>query len=271
MKKRNILLLLVFLAIVILGLTGCQKDYSIWVSSQDLWFDTEEATQTIIVRANCRWTIKKDDKADWYTISPMSGRASDSIITITVEPMTDSDFRGSSFVVKSPSKRTRSTVFVSQNKVLFEGLYNKVFSVTSRERWNTDYYGDMIEDTYRHYEYNPYDTAIGYQMYFLANDTGYQCDHQSADSVTWWMFTYRYDNENQILDLSFILNEEGTEDYSLEVLTASDSVFRFIHEFRPNFWERSDMRRIGTIVPNAKAMKKYKTAKRKERGPIFLE
>ena len=271
MKKRNILLLWVMLPLAILGFTSCQKDYSIWVSSQDLWFDTAQASQTIIVRANCRWSIKKNDKADWYTISPMSGNENDSIITISVESMKEGDFRGSSFIVKSPSKRTSATVFITQNKVQFEGLYNKVFSVTSRERWNTDYYGNMIEDTYRHYEYDPYDTTVGYQMYFLANDTGYQCDHQSTDSATWWMFTYKYDNDNQVLDLSFILDEEGTEEYSLDVVTASDSIFRFIHQFRPNFWERSDMRRIGTIVPNAKALMRKKTAKRRERGPIFLE
>lgn len=269
MKTRNILLL-VLLFVATAGLTSCRKDYNIWVSSQDLWFDTAAASQTIIVRADCRWTIKKADKADWYTVSPMSGSANDSIITITVEHMTEGDFRGSSFAVRSPGGYVRSTVVITQNKVKFEGLYNKVFSVMSRERWNTDYYGDVIEDTYRHYEYNPYDTTIGYQMYFLANDTGYQRDHL-ADTGNWWMFTYKYDNDNQILDISFLLSDDTTEEYSMEVLTASDSIFRFMHEFRPNFWERADMRRIGTIVTNSKAMMRRKAARRKERGPLFLE
>ena len=53
------------------------------------------------------------------------------------------------------------------------------------------------------------------------------------------------------------------------MLTASDSLFRFIHEYKDHWWERADMRKIGTINPNAKAILKHKAIKRKGDEPIF--
>ena len=153
-------------------MSGCVKDYSILVSTQDLRFGLAPESQTLIVNANCKWTITKNDNADWYTISPMSGRANDSVVTITVSDYSGGDFRGSSFIVSSPGGHIHRKVFVSQNKIDFDGLVNKVFGLTTLEHWNTDYYGQIIEDEYDLYEYDPYDTTKGQRMYFFENGQG---------------------------------------------------------------------------------------------------
>lgn len=267
MKKKNIFIMMVLMAIVVLGLVSCVKKYTITVSTQELWFGLEAGEQTLKITANCKWTVTKNDDADWYTVSTTSGN-NDGTLTITVEALEDKDFRGSSFVISSPGGRVCRTVFITQNKLDFDGLINKVFGVMSVEHWNTDYYGQMIEDSYKHKEYNPYDTATGYTMYFLADGTGVQMDHHK-DEVVFYTFNYEYNSIEQILHIEFETVSGAPESYDPQVLTASDSLYRFIHEYKPNWWERADMRRIGTINPS-KASSLMRSAKKRESNmPIF--
>ena len=267
MKKKNIFLMLTLMLITAAGLMSCVKTYKIQVPTNNLWFNLESSSQTFNFTANCEWTITKNDDADWYTISTMSGK-NDGSLTITVEALEDADFRGSSFVINSPGGHVHRTVFVSQNKLDFDGLYNKIFGVSSRETWNTDYYDQMIEDSYKHKVYDPYDTATGYTMFFLADGTGVQMDHHK-DTAVYYVFNYEYNPINQILHIEFETVDDAPENYAPQVLTASDSLFRFVHEYKEHWWERADMRKIGTINPDAKAVLKHKAIKRKGDGPIF--
>lgn len=270
MKKRNYFLPFVLLAIAAMCLTGCVKDDSVLVSTQDLRFGLEAESQTMIVKANCKWKVSKNDDADWYTISPMSGRARDSVITVTVNDYSGGDFRGSSFVIISPGGHIRRTVFVSQNKLDFDGMINKIFGVMARERWDEDYYGQIIEETYKYKTYDPYDTTRGYLMYFLEDGKGVQRDHHN-DTAVYYDFTYEYNDVDQILHVEFETVIDTVEAYDAHVLTASDSLYRFIHEFLPMQWERADMRKIGVFNPDEKAALMQKVRKRKGNGPIFLD
>lgn len=254
----------------LLGLTSCVKDYSILVSSQDMRFGLQPDSQTITLTANCKWTITINDDADWYTISPMSGRAKDSIITVTVSDYSDGDFRGSSFVINSPGGHIRRTVFVSQNKMDFYGMINKVFGVMELEHWNTDYAGQIIEDEYKHWDYNPYDTTRGYLMYFLEDGVGFQRDHHT-DTVAWWSFRYRFVPDSLILHIDFETVDDAPESYAPNVLAASDSLYRFIHEYRPHWWERVDMRKIGIIHPQEATILRHKATKRKDGESVFMD
>jgi hypothetical protein len=53
------------------------------------------------------------------------------------------------------------------------------------------------------------------------------------------------------------------------VLCASDSLYRIFHEYKPNFWERADMRKVGTITPGEKSMLMRAVKSRKGNGGIF--
>lgn len=268
MKKHTLhLALIALLFIAAAGFTSCVKTYEIQVPTNNLWFGMDASSQAFDFTANCKWTITKNDDADWYTISTMSGE-NDATIIITVEALEDADFRGSSFVINSPGGHVYRTVFISQNKLDFDGLYNKVFGVSSLEHWNTDYMDQMIEDSYKHKVYDPYDTATGYTMFFLADGTGVQMDHRD-DTAVYYVFNYEYNPINQLLHIEFETVDNSPEDYDPQVLTASDSLFRFIHEYKEHWWERADMRKIGTINPDARALLKQKAIKRKGNEPIF--
>ena len=267
MKKRNIILVMALTVVAVATLVGCVKEYTMRVSTQNLWFGLDAGTQKIELTANCEWTIKKNDDADWYSISTMSGK-NDATISVTVEALEDGDFRGSSFVILSPGGHVYRTIFVSQNKLDFDGMVNKVFGVMSVEYWNTDYYGQMIEESYKHKVYNPYDTTTGYIMYFLEGGRGVQRDHHS-DSVVYYEFAYEYNHIDQILHIEFETVSGAPENYDPQVLTASDSLYRFIHEYKPNWWERADMRKIGTITPDNSVKLRGVATKRKGNEPIF--
>ena len=267
MKTKN----LVFALVVVMSLClfGCVEDYSVLVSSQDLRFGLAPETQTFVVTANCKWSVIKNDDADWYTITPMSGRANDSIVTVTVKDYSHGDFRGSSFVVSSQGGHVRRTVFVSQNKIDFD-MVNKVFGLTTLEHWNTDFWGQIIEDEYNLYEYDPYDTTRGQRMYFFENGQGIQRRvRELDDSVFYYLFEYDYDSDSSIFHIVFHLEDGELEPYDPEVLCASDSLYRIFHEYKPNWWERADMRKVGTITPGEKSMLMRAVNHHKGNGGIF--
>ena len=101
MKKKSIYLMMALLVVTAVTIMGCVKEYTMQVSTQNLWFGLEAGTQEIELTANCKWTISKNDDADWYTISTMSGK-NDATLIITVEALEDADFREASFVINSP-------------------------------------------------------------------------------------------------------------------------------------------------------------------------
>ena len=267
MKRKNIFLMLALMAMAAMGLVSCSKTDKIQVSTNNLWFGVDAGTQQIEITANCDWTIIKNDNADWYTISAMSGQK-DGKLTISVGAMEDRDYRGASFVINSPGGHIRRTIFVTQNKVDFDGMVNKIFGVMELEHWNTDYYGQIIEDSYRFYEFDPYDTTTGYLMYFLENGQGVQRDHH-RDTAVYYAFTYEYNPVEQILHIEFETVDDAPESYDPQVLTASDSLYRFIHEYKPNWWERADMRKVGVYNPEGKADLRQKAIKRKKGEGIF--
>lgn len=260
-------------SILLLCISGCipDKEYSIIVSTQDLHFGLEAETQTLIIKANCKWTITKDDDADWYTISPMSGRAKDSIVTVTVNDYSEGDFRGSWFTVSSPGGHVYRRVLVSQNKIDVYSMVNKVYGLTYLEHWNTDYYGQIIEDGFQVYEYDPYDSTRGQRMYFFEDGLGLQRRvRESVDTVIYYAFEYEYDSDSSIFHIVFHLEDGGLEPYNAQVLCASDSLYRFFHEYQSHWFERADMRKVGTITPEEKSLllTRY-TQTRKGRNGIF--
>jgi len=267
MKKRNIFLLMALVVLTATGFVGCIKQYSLRVSTNNLYFDVDSGTKTIEITANCKWTVVKNDDADWYTISTMSGK-NDGTITITVDAMEDSDYRASSFFITVPGGHIRRTVFVSQNKLDFYNMVNKIYGVMKVEHWNTDYFGQIIEDSYKPYEFDPYDTATGYLMYFLEDGKGVQRDHHE-DTAVYYAFTYEYNPVDQILHIEFETVTDAPESYDPQVLTASDSLYRFMHEWKTDWWERADMRKIGVYTPQEEAKLRQVVTKRKEGGPIF--
>jgi hypothetical protein len=145
-----------------------------------------------------------------------------------------------------------------------------VFGLTCLEHWNTDYYGQIIEDEYKLDEYDPYDSTRGQRMYFLENGQGIQRRvRERDDSVLYYPFEYNYNSDSSIFHIVFQLEDGSLEPYNPEVLCASDSLYRIFHEYKPHWWERADMRKIGTIAPEEKSLLMRAVNNRKSGNGIF--
>lgn len=250
--------------------TVSQKKESISLSKYELWFPKESDTKTLEITTNCAWTVSIDDGADWYTVSPMSGEPThQGSLTVTVQPYDGDEYRSSSFTLTSEHGFYTAKVYLSQNQLEFDEIINMVFGVSHAEHWNTDYFGQMIEDSYKHKEYDPFDTTKGYLMYFLEDGQGVQRDHHK-DSVVYYAFTYSYNAHSRNLHIEFeTVADTLIESYDASVLTASEELFRFCHEYKPNWWERADMRKIGTVTPGEKSLLTRAVTKRKGQNGIF--
>ena len=244
-----------------------QKRESITLSKYELWFPKEAATKTIEVTSNCKWTLSIDDEADWYSVN--YDVLTPNVIEIAVEPYDGDEYRSSSFTLTSEHGFSTVKVYLSQNKLEFDEIINMVFGISKVEHWNTDYFGQIIEDSYKHKEFNPFDTTTGYMMFFLEDGVGVQRDHHD-DSVVYYAFTYDYDAVSRNLHIEFeTVYDTVIEDYDASVLTASEELFRFFHEYKPNWWERADMRKIGTVDPGEKSLLMRAVKKRKEAKGVF--
>ena len=247
-----------------------QQKETITLSDYELWFPKEAGSKSIEIKANCKWTVGIDDGADWYTVAPMSGEPTNQgSIVVTTQAFDGNDFRSSSFTITSEHGRAVAKVYLSQNKLEFDEIINLVFGVSKIEHWNTDFFGQMIEDSYKHKEYDPFDTTKGYMMYFFEDGHGVQRDHHK-DTVVYYAFTYDYNPSIQNLHIEFeTVYDTLMESYDASVLTASEALFRFMHEYKPNWWERADMRKIGTITPDEKSSMMRAATKRKGKEGIF--
>ena len=247
-----------------------QKKEVIELSRYDLWFPKESSTKTLEITANCKWTVSIDDGADWYSVSPTSGETiNQGSLTLSVQPYEGTDYRSSTFTITSEHGWRVAKVYVSQNKLELDEIFNMVFGVSKLEHWNTDYFGQIIEDSYKTWEYDPFDTTQGYLMYFFEDGTGVQRDHHKDTVVSYYAFTYDYNASNRMMHIEFETVGDEPEDYDLSLLTASEELFRFMHEYKPNWWERADMRKIGTINSGEKSLLKRAAKKRQGMEGIF--
>jgi len=276
-KKYNLLSISLFILTVIL-LASCKKE-TLSLTPHKIWSPAEGGAQDIVITANCDWTISIDDDADWYTIQNstdttkyMSGKG-DATLTVFVQPISENENRASSFTITTEKGTIQAKVNVSQNTAEItelQSISNLVFGVSNVAQWNTDFFGEIIEDSYIHQEFNPNDTATGFTMYFLDNGEGFQQDHKFG-STYYYAFTYNFDPVNRNLHIEFeTTNDTVSEIYNASVLSATEDLFRFHHEWRANSWERADMKKIGTIEPQAKALLKRAAKKREGNEPIFI-
>ena len=256
---------------ILVSLVSCNKEEELSIQVDHLWFPEEACVQDLQITANCHWTISKDADANWFTIDPMSGRK-DQTIAVTVQALGELEERVSYFTITSAKENVKIQVRVSQNTdepADLDSITNMVFGVANVTHWNVDYFGEVIEETYKRYEFDPYDTVSGYLMYFLQDSLGYQKDNH-GDSTVYYQFSYYYNPTTRILHLDFVTEGESTEIYDAPVLIATEKLFRFQHEYKPMRWELADMRKIGTIImPQEKARIMQASKKRKPKGGIF--
>ena len=136
-------------------------------------------------------------------------------------------------------------------------------------RWNTDYNGNIIPETYEEWHYNPSDSTEGYRMYYLQNNTGWQVSNVT-DVTLYYEFDYVYYQAEEQLAISFDThNPNAPENYTADMLTLNDTLMVFENEYRSHWFEKAEMKKLGVFDIASRSVP-FVIPDKKEKGlPIF--
>lgn len=256
-----------------------QNGEYIKVTENILSFFSDAESKTITVTSNCDWTLGKESNSDFttdfYTASPTSGNVGSTDLNITVSNnFATTNYLGL-FRLKSSSGNTETPVRVKQNGRNDSNITSSVWGVYQYERWNTDYYNNILEETYTTSNYVPTNfNSPGWTMYFLKNNHGEQSDRKyNNDNVliqVFYPFDYQYDTLTQKLHIVFESEDpEVNEYYDTDVLTLNDSIFIIQDEYRDHFFEKASMRKVGYVDEKSVGSSPRKTGRKKPGHPLF--
>lgn len=237
-----------------------QNGEYIKVTENILSFFSEAETKTITVTSNCDWTLSKENDSEFtsnfYTLSATSGNIGSTDIDISVSNNYTATNNLGLVRLKSSSGNTETPVRVKQNGRNESNITSTVWGVFKYERWNTDYFNNILEETYNVSNYVPTNfNSPGWTMYFLKNNHGEQSDrkyNESGDLVqVFYPFDYEYDTTTHLLHITFESEDpEVNEFYDTEVLTLTDTLFVIQDEYREHFFEKASMRKVGYVEEN---------------------
>lgn len=256
-----------------------QNGEYIKVTENILPFFCESETKTITVTSNCDWTVKKENNDEYtsgfYTLSASSGNVGATNITVSVsDNFTATNNLGMARFVSS-SQNTETPVRIKQNGRNETNITSTVWGVYKYERWNTDYFNNILDETYTVTEYVPTNfNSPGWTMYFLKNNHGEQSDRKYNSNneliQTFYPFDYQYDTVTHMLHIVFESEDpEINEFYDTEVLTLNDSIFVIKDEYRDHFFEKASMRKVGYVEEEQKSASPRKIGTKKRGHPLF--
>ena len=266
MKKSNFVLFLLLGLVLCIGATSCRKKQQVYLSKNTVIFAPEGGQRSVKVYADCNWTVEKTDQQDWFTISPMSG-TNDNVISIRAGEWSAASDRSAIVQVVSENGKVKRELTITQRRIEITDLIEKVWFMHFYERWETDYYDQYIDDSYRnwHYWYGPeYDNWF---FYFLEDSTGYQWHAKNNDTV-YFAFNYVFYPLEDSLYINFETDSVGlVEDYHTIVEELDGETFVFQNEYRQHRFERLTLDNV-TLQQKHPFVKPKKVSK-KHPGPII--
>ena len=145
-----------------------------------------------------------------------------------------------------------------EEEKMIEVISEKIWFTTLEERWNTNYAGDSIPDSYRSWTYYTIPGSENWLWYFFKDNTGYEIHTQDYDTL-YYHFEYSYSYKDNSILIKFETNDGSTEEYTTNIEQIDDKNFIWSNEYRPHQFERvstvnvtSDSKRRNVFKPNAK-------------------
>ena len=256
-----------------------QNGEYIKVTENILSFFSEAETKTITITSNCDWTLEKENNEDFtssfYTLSTNSGNVGTTEMNVSVADNYTYTNNLGLIKLKSDSGNTETPVRIKQNGRNESNITATVWGVFKYERWNTDYFNNVLEETYTVTNYVPTNfNSPGWTMYFLRNNHGEQSDRKYNDNgdlvQVFYPFDYQYDTLTHLLHIVFESEDpEIIESYDTEVLTLTDTLFVIQDEYREHFFEKASMRKIGYVQENKNTTSPRKIGTKKHGHPLF--
>lgn len=261
MRKQSITISLL-LCVALVAFTSCRKKQSLEVSKSLIAFSFAGGTEPFKVTADCDWTVEVDNTQSWLTVSPTSGSSNDSVVTVTASRNSSVDNnRNTTIAVVSANGKIRREILIAQNKIDISAIARKVWFLRTNERWDTDYFNNVIPESYRSITYYSNPGFENWFFYFLEDSTGYQVRTYQGDTLQ-YHYHYIYYPKGDSLNMRFEAVGDSVEDYHTIIHILNNQEFGITNPYRPHQYERlymvnvtGDERGLLNINPKNTALK----------------
>lgn len=235
MKRTTIWIGLLFLTLSVLA-TSCRKKQHIIISKASMTYSYSGGNDVFRVEADCNWEVVGVE--DWLTVNPTVGNKDGNVVVSVERNNTMQDRRATLFVV-SENGKVKKGIEIIQASVDINAIINKVWFALTDERWDTDYYNQVIPESYRSYSYYSNPGYENWFFYFLNNNTGYQVRTYNGDTI-YYPYNFIYYPDVDSLDISFeiIGDTVNREDYHAIVHQLDEENFVISHAYRPHQFEK---------------------------------
>lgn len=244
MKKCTLWTTMLILTLMVCS-TSCGKRQHITVSKENLSYASQGGKDFFQIKADCDWTIEKNSSQDWYSINPTSG-SNDAIVEITISPNDSHNDRSDMLTVISTNGRTKVRIPIIQTNIDINKIINKVWFTWFYERWNTDFYNNYIEESYRTWRYYAEPEYENWFFYFMNDGTGYQIRTHRNDTI-YYAYNYNYFPDGDSLYINFNTTSDSiSEDYHAIIYELNRERFVFLNEYRPHQFEKINTANVST-------------------------
>lgn len=145
-----------------------------------------------------------------------------------------------------------------EEEKMIEAIAEKVWFTTLEERWNTNYAGDSIPESYRSWTYYMTPGSENWLWYFFKDNTGYEIHTQDFDTL-YYHFEYSYSYSKNSIFVKYETSDGSSEEYTAVIEQIDDQNFIWSNEYRPHQFERvstvnvtGDSKREGAFKANPK-------------------
>lgn len=264
--RKYLLRILSLSVVVLLAFTSCGKRHRLEVNKSLIVFSFANSTDILSIKAESEWTIDRDNTADWVTINPLSGKGNTNI-SVTVDKNSTAIDRRTSFEVVNDNGKIRREVAVAQSKIDINAIARKVWFLRTYERWDYDYYNELIPESYRSYTYYSNPGFENWFFYFVEDSTGYQIRTFEGDTI-YYAYNYVYYPEGDSIYITFETTIDSVENYHAVIHELNQSVFSFSDAYRPHQFEKLNLVNVTGTEKRGLTLKPKKT-EYKPSGPLI--
>lgn len=256
----------VLLLVVAVTCSACHHKQHLELSKSNIVFGYAGGDDLFTITADCDWTIETDGTQNWMTANPTSGSNTGNVAVHARQNNSTRD-RSTTLTVVSENGKVRRGITVIQSKIDINPVINKVWFLRFYERWDADYWNNVIPESYRNWIYYTDFQYENWYFYFQDEYSGYQIHTQAGDTI-YYPCQYEYFPDGDSLNIAFETVDNEIEDYHAVVHELSNSNFSFSDEYDWHEFEKLNMVNVSTSKRNELKINKSKI-KPKPAGPLI--
>lgn len=264
---RNIRRIGFLLLVLAMAFTSCRNRQHLEVTKSLIVFSYAGGNDGFNVEADCNWSIDNGNTADWLTINPLEGTPETVNVAVTAEPNDSGLDRNTTFTVVSENGKIRREVMVAQSKYDIMLVADKVWFLRTYERWDTDYWNQIIPESFRSWIYYADEEFERWFFYFMPDNTGTQVYINDGDT-TYYPYTFEFYPDVDSLNIYFESVGGGVEDYHAIIHELNLHNFSFSDPYRPHQYEKLNLVNVSRGTRNELKINPKRIAK-KPAGPLI--